>query len=218
MAQPVVKCYFDPISPFFWLASKEFGRIEAAGCAVELEPVLFAGLLKAHGQKGPAEIPAKREHTFRDVMRLAAERGWRFKGPPGHPFNPLLALRMSVAIAQPAARKRFALAMADACWERGRDLSDARVLTALADECGLDGQALALAAATPAVKQALAEATARAIAIGVFGVPTFAYQGELFWGGDRIASLLWHAAGNRIDEAALKDFLDRPALAQRPVG
>jgi 2-hydroxychromene-2-carboxylate isomerase len=210
-----VTCYFDPISPFAWLATKEIGRIEAAGCTVEFVPVLFAAMLNAHGQKGPAEIPAKRVHTFRDVMRLAAAKGLPFVGPPGHPFNPLPALRISTAIADAAARKRFVVAMYAACWERGADVSDMAVLAGLADQCGLDGGALAQAAVSPGVKQALAAATEQAIAAGVFGVPTFAFEGEFFWGADRIDSLLWRLAGNGIDEAALQAFLDRPALAQR---
>jgi 2-hydroxychromene-2-carboxylate isomerase len=210
-----VTCYFDPISPFAWLATKEIGRIEAAGCTVEFVPVLFAAMLNAHGQKGPAEIPAKRVHTFRDVMRLAAAKGLPFVGPPGHPFNPLPALRISTAIADAAARKRFVVAMYAACWERGADVSDMAVLAGLADECCLDGRALAQAAVSPEVKQALAAATEQAITAGVFGVPTFAFEGEFFWGADRIDSLLWRLAGNGIDEAALQAFLDRPALAQR---
>lgn len=210
-----VFCYFDPISPFAWLATKDIARIEAAGCTVSFVPVLFAALLNAHGQKGPAEIPAKRVHTFRDVMRLAAEKGLRFTGPPGHPFNPLPALRMSTAIADAAARKRFVIDMFAACWERGVDASSLDALAVVADACGLDGQALALAAATPAVKQALADTTAQALEAGIFGVPTFEYAGELFWGADRIDSLLWRLAGNRIDEVELTAFLDRPALAQR---
>lgn len=210
-----VTCYFDPISPFAWLATKEIGRIEAAGCTVEFVPVLFAAMLNAHGQKGPAEIPAKRVHTFRDVMRLAAARGLPFVGPPGHPFNPLPALRISTAIADAAARKRFVVAMYAACWEQGADVSDMAVLAGLADACGLDGDALAQAAVSPEVKQALAAATEQAIAAGVFGVPTFAFEGEFFWGADRIDSLLWRLEGNQIDEAALQAFLDRPALAQR---
>lgn len=210
-----VTCYFDPISPFAWLATKEIGRIEAAGCTVEFVPVLFAAMLNAHGNKGPAEIPAKRVHTFRDAMRLAAAKGLRFTGPPGHPFNPLPALRVSTAIADAAARKRFVVAMYAASWERGEDVSDMAVLAGLADECGLDGKALVQAAGTPEVKQALAAATERAIAAGVFGVPTFEFEGEFFWGADRIDSLLWRLEGNRIDEAALQAFLDRPALAQR---
>ena len=210
-----VTCYFDPISPFAWLATKEIGRIEAAGCTVEFVPVLFAAMLNAHGQKGPAEIPAKRVHTFRDVMRLAAAKGLPFVGPPGHPFNPLPALRISTAVADAAARKRFVMAMYAACWEAGADVSDMAVLAGLADECGLDGGALAQAAVSPEVKQALAAATEQAIAAGVFGVPTFGFEGEFFWGADRIDSLLWRLAGNGIDEAALQAFLERPALAQR---
>lgn len=213
--QPLVQFYFDPISPFAWLATKDISCIEATGCQVVFQPVLFAAMLTAHGNKGPAEIAAKRVHTFRDVMRLAAEMGLKFVGPPGHPFNPLMALRMATAIADPALRKAFVVAMYAACWERGKDVSQADVLIVLANDCGLDGEALAEAAVTPAIKQQLAAATEMAIARGVFGVPTFEYEGEFFWGADRIDSLLWRIAGNRIDEAALQAFLDQPALSQR---
>jgi 2-hydroxychromene-2-carboxylate isomerase len=219
MSEPaLVKFYFDPISPFAWLATKDIGCIEAAGCRVEFEPVLFAAMLTAHGNKGPAEIPAKRVHTFRDVMRLAAEMGLKFVGPPSHPFNPLMALRMATAITDPEQRKSFVVAMYAACWERGKDVSQADVLIVLANDCGLDGEALAEAAVTPEIKQQLAAATEMAIARGIFGVPTFEFEGEYFWGADRIDSLLWRIAGNRIDEAALQAFLDKPPLSQRKQG
>ena len=210
-----VRFYYDPVSPYVWLATKHIARIEAAGVHLEMEPVLFAGLLKAHGLKGPAEVPAKREFMFRDVMRIADAQGLTFKGPPGHPFNPLLALRMCLAITSLTSRRRFTFMLSQACWERGMDLSNPDVLKALAAECDLNGAALQVAAQTPEVKAALRDATDRAIAAGVFGVPTFAYQGDLFWGGDRIDLLLRRIAGHRIDEARLKEFLARPALAQR---
>jgi 2-hydroxychromene-2-carboxylate isomerase len=206
-AIPVIPFYFDPISPYAWLASKQIARIEAAGAEVQFVPILFAGLLHAHGQKGPAEIAAKRAYTFRDVMREAARLGLPFRGPPGHPFNPLQALRMCRAIGDQQQRRRFAMALFAASWERGEDISAMPTLLALAAQCGLDGEALAVAAATPALKQALADDTAAAIADGVFGVPTFRLQDELFWGGDRIDALLASLAGQRIDEANLQRFL-----------
>jgi 2-hydroxychromene-2-carboxylate isomerase len=213
--QPVVRVYFDPISPYVWLSVGAIERIEAAGARVVVEPVLFAAMLDAHGQKGPAEIAAKRAYTFRDVMRQAARQGLEFTGPPGHPFNPLTALRMCLALEVQAERRRFALALLAACWERGADISDGQVLARIADRCALDGDALLAQAQQGEIKQRLAADTQQAIADGVFGVPTFRYGDELFWGGDRVDALLWRLEGNGIDEARLAAFLARPPLAQR---
>jgi 2-hydroxychromene-2-carboxylate isomerase len=207
--------YFDPVSPYAWLAMRSLDRLEAAGLEVGVVPVLFAGLLKAHGNLGPAEIPAKRTYLFRDVMREAARRGLPFAGPPGHPFNPLAALRMCTALDDDEQRRRLALALLAACWERGEDVSDAAALRRLADAEGFDGAALLAQAAMPEVKQALVAATDAAIADGIFGVPTYRLDGELFWGGDRIETLLWHLDGGAIDEERLAAFLARPPLAQR---
>ena len=41
------------------------------------KPVLFAALLKHHGQLGPAEIPPKRDWTYRQVQWLAHSPGAR---------------------------------------------------------------------------------------------------------------------------------------------
>jgi 2-hydroxychromene-2-carboxylate isomerase len=210
-----VRFYYDPVSPYAWLATKQIARIEAAGVHLEMEPVLLAGLLDAHHVKGPAEVPAKHEFMVRDVMRLADAHGLTFRGPPIHPFNPLLPLRMCLAIGSLASRRRFTFTLSEACWERGLDVSDTTVLLQLAAECDLNGASLQVAAQAPEIKAALREATERAVAAGVFGVPTFVYQGELFWGGDRIDLLLRRIAGHRIDERRLKDFLARPAVTRR---
>jgi 2-hydroxychromene-2-carboxylate isomerase len=213
--KPRVIFYFDPVSPYVWLAANAIVRIEAAGADIIMQPVLFAGLLNAHGQKGPAEIAAKRLYTFRDVMRQAAWQGLAFKGPPGHPFNPLQALRMCMAIGHDDERRRFALALLAASWERGEDISDAATLLRVAQRCSLDGAALLAAAGQAPLKAQLAAQTGQAIADGVFGVPTFRVGDELFWGGDRIESLIWHLQGHRIDEELLAGFLARAPSAQR---
>jgi 2-hydroxychromene-2-carboxylate isomerase len=212
---PIVTFYFDPVSPYAWLAANALDRIEAAGADIVFQPVLFAALLNAHGNIGPAEVPAKRAYIFRDVMREAARAGLQFKGPPGHPFNPLQALRMCLAVTRQDDRRRFAVAVMSACWERGEDVSDLVVLLKVADSCGLDGPALQAAVQQPAIKMQLQAETEKAIAAGVFGVPTFKVGTELFWGGDRIDALLQYLGGKRIDEQALADFLAQAPLAQR---
>ena len=212
---PIVTFYFDPVSPYAWLAANALDRIEATGAQIVFQPVLFAALLNAHGNIGPAEVPAKRAYIFRDVMREAARAGLQFKGPPGHPFNPLQALRMCLAVTRQDERRRFALAVMSACWERGEDVSDPAVLSKVADACGLSGSALQAAAQQPDIKMQLQAATENAIAGGVFGVPTFKVGAELFWGGDRIDALIRYLHGDRIDEQALADFLAKAPLAQR---
>lgn len=210
-----VTLYFDPVSPYSWLAGLQMDRLDAAGLQVDFRPVLFAGLLAAHGHKGPAEIPAKRAYTFRDVLREAARLRQHAAGPPAHPFNPLRALRMCVALDDAGQRRRLALALMAAAWARGFDLTAADQLARVADETGLPGAALVAQAEQPAVKARLVAQTDEAIAAGVFGVPAFVYDGEIFWGADRIDALLRRAAGNRIDEAQLAAMLARPAAAVR---
>jgi 2-hydroxychromene-2-carboxylate isomerase len=210
-----VEFYCDPVSPYAWLAGRELGRLQAAGLVVDCRPVLFAGLLNAHGQKGPAEIPAKRVYTFADVLRTAAQKGYPFKGPPSHPFNPLRALRMCIALNDADERLHFAQAVMRACWEDGEDLSHVPTLERIAERSGLGPRQLGVAAEQPEIKARLLDATNAAIAAGIFGVPSFLYRGELFWGADRIEALLWRLQHPQREDLLLQDFLKRGASAQR---
>lgn len=213
--QQAVEFYFDPISPFAWLAARQLDRLQDAGLAIDCKPVLFAGLLNAHGQKGPAEIPAKRLYTFHDVWRQAQQLGLTFQGPPQHPFNPLRALRMCTAVAGPQARLQLARALMVACWEQGDDLTDATTLSRIAQENGFDGAQLLAATGQDEIKAALLNATNEAIQRGIFGVPTFVLNGEFFWGSDRIDALLWRLTHPAPNPASLQQFLQRGASAQR---
>jgi 2-hydroxychromene-2-carboxylate isomerase len=147
--------------------------------ALELRPVLFAGLLKHFGQKGPAEIDAKRRWTCRWCTWSAKELGIPFRFPASHPFNPLHHLRL--ALAAGPSRENVGKIF-DAIWTTGAEASDPGAFNALAKELSVDEAKLA----SPAVKEALRKNTEEAAARGVFGVPTYEVDGELFWGADSI--------------------------------
>jgi 2-hydroxychromene-2-carboxylate isomerase len=199
--------YFDFISPFSYLHLQMFDRI-AVPLEIEPVPVLFAGLLKSAGSKGPAEIPAKRVQTYRYCTWLARQEGIPFRFPPRHPFNPLFALRL--AIARGASFETIG-DIFDAIWREGRDPEEPETQAILAERVRLPDAAQAVA--SPEVKAKLQENTARAAAMGLYGVPTFEIEGELFWGCDSLGLM----------NAFLRDprYFEEPEMARvsaLPVG
>ena len=212
--------YFDPISPYAWLAANRLDSIRAStGMAIIAHPILFAGLLKAHGNLGPAEIPAKREYIFRDVMRRAAYLKLNAECPPNHPFNPLLALRVCTAVSNNEQRLRLAGMLMNAAWRDGLDITLPDNVHSVLTQCGLDADQLLAMTQDKGVKQRLISATQDAVERGIFGVPTFYLDGQIFWGEDRIDDLI-HCVnsqhnGQHIDVDKLTEVLTRAAAVQR---
>ena len=129
------------------------------GRAIEPVPVLFAELLEAHGQLGPAEVRPKARWMARNNLRKAALLGVPLRPPPFHPFNPLLALRISSLAVAPDARAPDRRAASTASGPRAGTWRS-RGCRPVANEAGLDGPALVAAAQAPETKAAPAPADA----------------------------------------------------------
>jgi 2-hydroxychromene-2-carboxylate isomerase len=196
LALPAADWYFDYVSPFAYLQfAAELPRF-ADRLAVTCVPVLFAGLLNHWGQKGPAEIAPKRVFTFQYCAWWAGRRGVAYRLPAKHPFNPLGVLRLTIAL---DSRPEIVGEIFRFIWGEGRDVGDPAEWAALCRRLRVD-DAEALVA-RPEVKERLRTNTERAVAAGVYGVPTLAFGGRCFWGVDAT------------DMA--RDYLDDPTLFER---
>ncbi len=185
--------YLDFLSPYAYLAFEKLPEA-LAGLSYHVvhKPVLFAGMLQHHGQRGPAEMAGKREWTYRQVAWLAHVHGVPLQMPARHPFNPLAPLRLALACsADGTPNRQVCERVFRHVWRGGADAADAQRLRGLQ-------QALAPQRdpAADAVKQQLRQHTDEAIAAGVFGVPSFAVDGKLFWGFDALPMLRACLAGD----------------------
>jgi len=185
--------HFDFISPYAYLAFEKLPEaLKGLSYRVDYRPVLFAGLLKHHGQLGPAEIASKRDWTYRQVLWLAHAQGIPMQLPAAHPFNPLGVLRLALACGQDGlVNRHVAETVFRHVWRGGADAADAQRLAELA--------ALLQPQRDPSGEQVKAELKANteaAIARGVFGVPACEVDGRLFWGFDALAMLREYLEGN----------------------
>lgn len=168
--------YFDFVSPYSYLQCE---RLESLAGSVRPRPLLFAGLLSHWGHKGPAEMPSKRTFIYRQVQWIAGRDGVRLRFPPRHPFNPIRVLRLAVAL---GASYEVVRTIFRHIWRDGYDVDTEEGFAKLCQSLGIsDG---AERAGEAAVKEQLKRNGEEAIAAGVFGVPTLAIDGELFWGYD----------------------------------
>lgn len=188
-----IEFYLDFISPYAWLGFDALPRaLQDISHRVVHKPVLFAAMLKHHGQLGPAEIPAKRDWTYRQVLWQAKQQGTPLQLPAMHPFNPLGLLRLATACDADGQPSRFVCEQVFRhVWCSGLDAADPQRLAQL--------KARLLPARDPSdadVKQALQAHTDEALARGVFGVPSFWVDDKVFWGQDALPMLRAYLQGD----------------------
>jgi 2-hydroxychromene-2-carboxylate isomerase len=208
---------FDYVSPYAYLAwARIHDLAERHRCLVIPVPVVFGALLDAHGQKGPAEIPAKRRYLIKDCARLAHAFGVPFAPPPSHPFNPLLALRASSLPMPEGARRTLIDRLYAEAWGGGRGVTDPAVVAEAASAAGLDGDAAVQEAREQATKDLLRRQTDEALARGAFGVPTVFAGDELFWGVDALGHLERFLDGaDPVTPELLERWVNLPSSAVR---
>jgi len=186
MKKRTIEFHYDLISPFAHVVLARLDELPA-GVSVRPVPVLLGAILKHWGQRGPAEISAKRLHTYRQSIFLGKQHGVDVRFPPRHPFNSLKALRLMAGADADLATVRKAF---DFVFSQGRAPDTDEELLAFAEAVGIPVEL----AGDDGAKAKLRANTDQAIARGVFGVPSFVCASgaghEVFWGVDAFDMLL----------------------------
>lgn len=205
-----LRWYFDFISPFSYL---HWQKLKQAPWFEQVQPVpiVFGAVLQHLGTRGPAEIPHKREFTYRHVQWQAQHDGVTLRFPPAHPFNPLAALRLCIAAGSNA---QAVDVIWNWIWRDGQPGDSAQSLGLVAAMLGITDIETAINA--PETKRTLRANTEAATAAGVFGVPTLAIGNDLYWGNDAHGLMLDAVANPKLlQEGEMARLSTLPITAQR---
>lgn len=178
-----VQFLFDYASPWSYLASELLPR-KLPNIEIEYRPIYLRGLESF--AKGLPYNAQKLAYIGRDYLRCTAHEGVPTAMPAVFPINGLYALRGALFALEHGGFAAYHRAMFRAAWHDDRDVSNKDVVIAVAAESGQDAGAFARGLDAPAIKDRLKTDTADAQARGVFGVPSFFVEDELFWGHDRL--------------------------------
>jgi 2-hydroxychromene-2-carboxylate isomerase len=187
-----IEFYFEFSSPYGYIASQQVDDVGLRlGREVAWHPFLLGPVFKATGQGPLVDVPMKGDYSRHDFARSARFHGVPFRMPSKFPIGSVAALRAFywVQDRDPAQARALAKSLYSAFFTADRDISAPETVVEIAAAGGIDGAALAVALADPAVKDRAKAAVDAALAKGVFGSPYFIVDGEPFWGNDRIPML-----------------------------
>jgi len=195
-----VDYYFSPMSPWTYLGHARFVDIaKRHGAAINVKPVDFGKIFPASGGLPLARrAPQRQAYRFMELKRWQKHLGVPLTlEPKFFPYDTSLATRAILAAdaTGPGGALRLSGAILKACWSEERNMADEAEVSKVCKEQGFEAGALIAAAKSEALQKRADALTDEAIALQVFGAPTYAVGKELFWGQDRL------------------DFVDR-ALAQ----
>lgn len=141
--------------------------------------------------------PVKAAYMWRDIGRRAAMYGLKAKVPAPYPLAEWdVANRVAVLGAVEGWVADYARASYRRWFEAGLEPGSEPNLSESLREIGQDPARVAALAAGAEIGRAYDAATAEARGLNIFGSPSFAVGGEIFWGDDRLDdAIAWHRKG-----------------------
>ena len=196
-----VTVYFDYKSPYAYLAKdladdleRDFSvRVHWLPYVLDIPSFLGSARVDENGRVVDDQRNAHQwrrvRYSYMDCRRQARKRGLTIRGPQKIWDSTLAARGMLYAKRQGAAvLRRYHDLTFERFWKRELDIEDPDVVGAVLIEAGADTAGF-LAYSAGEGSEELKRVCRAAEAIGVFGVPTFVIDGELFWGREHLSEI-----------------------------
>jgi len=190
-----VELFYDFRSPYAYFASQRLALLTDVGVAIVWKPVSASVLINLQAGRDPNDevldplCPPKRAHFMADIFRLIEY--WHIPFAVPQPTPPVCDLAMIIATRLDAERiehDRFRMGIFEAVWQQQKNVNDPDVLRECLEASGLAPELVD--AATTESEDLWTENTVTAYTAGVFGVPTFRFDNDIYFGADRMELLV----------------------------
>ena len=191
--QKTIDFYFSFISLYTYIGYEVFrGLVNKHDLKINYTPIDLHTIFNASGG-----LPVTKRPPQRQSYRLVEMQRWSLTRniplvlkPKHHPSNPEIGHRMLLAAIQNGQDvEAFVGNSLKILWVDDGNIEDPEVIIDAANRSGLDGKKLFNQSADAHYDAELNRFTTEALENQVFGTPFFIYQGEPFWGQDRLEIL-----------------------------
>lgn len=157
-------------------------------------PCLLGGIMKLSGNQPPfvafAEIKNKNDYQLIEIERFVKQHNLiKYKFNSNFPMNTVQVQRGALAAQELDIFDEYLESMLRAMWEENKNLSDLDVLQATLVENNLDAESIIKIVTSQECKDKLIANTSDAVERGAFGVPTFFFNDQIFFGKDHLHQL-----------------------------
>ena len=184
--------YFDFASPNAYLSHKVIPEInKSTGATFNYIPVLLGGIFKATNNKPPMEsfmgILNKNEYQNIEMQRFIRRNNINsFSMNPHFPVMTLQLMRGAISAQSDGYLDEYIDAVFMHMWEDPKKMDDKEILISAFNESGFDSERLMDQIQDPNIKSKLISNTEEAVQRGVFGIPTFFIEEEMYFGKDTL--------------------------------
>jgi len=186
---------FDVASPNAYFCHKLIPEFKKrTGVEFEYVPCLLGGIMKLSGNQPPfvafADIPNKNKYQSLEIERFIKQHQLKeFKFNSSFPMNTVQLQRGALAAQELGIFERYLEVILEAMWEKDINLADLDILKSTLSENNIDAESLIKIITSQACKDKLITNTTDAVNRGAFGVPTFFFDEQIFFGKDHLYQL-----------------------------
>jgi len=191
--------YLTPVSPWTYLGARRFRHIaEKHNAHVRLHVVDYGVIFpKTGGLPLPKRAPARQAYRLNELARFRDFLNIPLVVEPAcFPSRTrLTAYTILAAVDLGGAGDGLIAseAVLQGLWAEEKDMDDPDAVTQTLNAAGLNGAKLVEMASSDSTHfdSLIAKDTEKALEQGVFGAPSYVFDGEVFWGQDRLDLLSW---------------------------